>query len=405
MIKSLFFIIVAALIAPSSYSQILIMPLGESTTQAIPAYRKTFYDLAIADGLSIDMIGPNSDGPELPYDSNNAGFIGFSCSELITKLRTFTEYLPDIVLLLEGTNDCGHLFDKYYPPIVNGHVVTPIDQLSLLVDEVSLKYPNALIFVSSIPPMGYSAYTTAGIPAGVAKSNAKVFNDSIPELIAAKSLSGKKVYFVDARSLTVQTDISNDSIHPNAVGYAKIGSFFYNAVKPSFANSGVTLPETALLAVGDTTTLIAICQPAGSVQAVTWTSSSSSATVSSSGVVTGVSLGTATVTATSKIDISKSASSIVTVTEITALDNVAEHEVLIYPNPVTNFQLAIKVSNGIEGNISLSLYTLSGYRVYSSEVGYAPEISIALPQYLAKGLYLLEVKIGKIKVVKKVLIN
>jgi lysophospholipase L1-like esterase len=403
--KNIFILIIAALLAPSAYSQITIMPLGESTTQVSPAYRKYFYDLAQADGLNIDMIGPNSDGTGLSYDSDNAGFHGFPCSQLITKIQTFTEYLPDIVLLLEGTNDCGHLYDDYYPPIVDGHVVTPIDQLSLLVDEICLKYPNALVFVSSIPPMGDNAYVEAGTPAGVAKANAEIYNDEMPAMVAAKASSGKKVYFVDARSLSISTDILADGIHPNTVGYEKIGSFFYNAVKPSFANSGVSLPESALLTIGDTTILIPVCLPAGSVQAVTWSSSSSSATVSAEGVVTGVSFGTAIITATSRIDISESASCTVTVTEITALNNIREQEMVIYPNPVTDYRISIKPGNNIEGKIFLSLYNILGHQVYSTEVTYAPSVSVSLPQYLLRGLYFLKVKNGSYTVIKKIIIG
>ena len=405
--KNIFVLIIVALLAPAAYSQIKIMPIGESTTQAPPAYRKYLYDLAKEYGLSIDMIGPNSDGTGLSYDSDNAGFSGFPCSDLITKLHTLTEYSPDIVLLLEGTNDCGYLYDDYYPAIVDGHLVTPIDKLSLLVDEICLKYPNVLIFVSSIPPMGNNAYMggIANTPLGVAKANAVVFNDAMPGMIAAKASSGKKVYFVDARSLSIHTDISADSIHPNPVGYAKIGDFFYNVIRSSFTNSGVSLPETAMLGIGATTTLTPVCLPSGSVQAVTWSSSSNSATVSIAGVVTGVSLGTAIIKATSKIDTSKNASCTVTVTVITAMNNIGEQEMLIYPNPVTNYRLTINSNNNIEGKISLFLYNISGYQVYSSEVGYAPSVSISLPQYLIKGLYFLKVKNGINTVIKKIIIE
>lgn len=351
------------------------------------------------------MIGPNSDGTDLSYDSDNAGFIGFSCSDLITKLNTFTEFSPDIVLLLEGTNDCGHLYNNYYPPIVDGRFVTPLDQLSLLIDKIILKYPNAIIFVSSIPPMGNNAYISAGTPAGVAKSNAEIFNDEMPGMIAAKSASGKKVYFVDARSLSIHTDISYDSIHPNSVGYARIGNLFYNAVKPSFINSAVSLPETALISIGATTTLIPECLPAGSVQAVTWSSGSASATVNAEGVVTGVSLGTAIIKATSRIDTLNSASCTVTVTEITSINNIAEPDILIYPNPVTNHRLTIKMDSNIEGKISLSLYNMSGNQVYSSEVAYAPYVSVSLPQHLKSGLYFLIVTKGANRVIKKIILE
>ncbi|MDM3063464.1 phage tail tube protein [Citrobacter sp. CK180] len=63
--------------------------------------------------------------------------------------------------------------------------------------------------------------------------------------------------------------------------------------------TGITVtPETASVDVGDTTSLTATLAPAGATDTVTWESSDPEvATVSASGVVTGVAAGTATITA------------------------------------------------------------------------------------------------------------
>ncbi len=63
--------------------------------------------------------------------------------------------------------------------------------------------------------------------------------------------------------------------------------------------TGISLKSSTLIAVGGTETLTPTFTPAGSTPSVKWTSSDESvATVSSSGVVTGVARGTATITAT-----------------------------------------------------------------------------------------------------------
>lgn len=82
------------------------------------------------------------------------------------------------------------------------------------------------------------------------------------------------------------------------------------------AVTGVTvIPATASVAVGNVTNLDATVQPLAAVQAVTWSSATpATATVNSSGRVTGVAAGTVVITATSVSDPSKSASSTVTVT-------------------------------------------------------------------------------------------
>jgi len=304
--------------APPAFSQKKVMPFGESTTVGPPAYRKKFCDLAIADGLSIDMIGPNSDGPGLSYDGDNAGFIGITCSLLIDKLYSDCNgYSPDIVLLLEGTNDCGWNYQYF----TDGHPI--IDELSLLIDSISLKYPNALIFVGSIPPMASTSYAYFG----VAKANAAIYNEAMPGMIAAKAASGKKVHFVDARSLSIQTDISSDSIHPNQAGYDKMAVLFYNAIKPFI---------------------------------------------------------TTIVTGTSELEAG---------------------EVLVYPNPVTNYQLTINLNNSTTEKVSLSLYDMTGKQIYSADVSYSPSIPISLPQYLTKGLYFLKVKNGMNMVIKDIVIE
>jgi len=84
---------------------------------------------------------------------------------------------------------------------------------------------------------------------------------------------------------------------------------------PPASVTGVTVtPEAATVEVGDTVALSATVQPAGVSQSVTWTSDTPSvATVATNGVVSGVSVGTAQITATSNADTTKSASATVTV--------------------------------------------------------------------------------------------
>lgn len=74
-------------------------------------------------------------------------------------------------------------------------------------------------------------------------------------------------------------------------------------------------PATASIAVAVTRQLTASALPAEAAQNVTWTSSAPSvATVSSSGLVTGVSAGSATITATSVSDVTKTRTAAITVT-------------------------------------------------------------------------------------------
>ena len=74
-------------------------------------------------------------------------------------------------------------------------------------------------------------------------------------------------------------------------------------------------PATATVQIGNVTNLLATVAPAAAVQAVTWSSATpATATVSSTGVVTGVAAGGVVITATSVSDPSKTDTSTVTVT-------------------------------------------------------------------------------------------
>lgn len=84
---------------------------------------------------------------------------------------------------------------------------------------------------------------------------------------------------------------------------------------PAVASVSVT-PTTASIEEGDTEQLTASVSPSGAHQGVTWASGDTDvATVSQAGLVTAVSAGTATITATSTADGSKSGDCDVTVTE------------------------------------------------------------------------------------------
>lgn len=316
--KKLFILVLIGFISLSTFSQTKILPFGESTTMAIPGYRKILCDLAKAEGLSIDMIGPNFDGVGLSYDSDNAGFTGSTFSDLRIWLDSaYMNYSPDIVILWVGTNDCGWGYQFYDD---NQSI---IDELSNLVNEISIKYPNTLIFVSSIPPMSNSAYTEFQTPVGKASENAEKLNDAIPGMIDTKRDAGKKVYFIDTRPLLkLSADISNDGIHPNKQGYEKIGVLFYTAIHPYL---------TSLLG--------------------------------------------------------------------------NESDISVYPNPVNNYQLTIKLNISVTERITLSVYNLIGNRLYSANQNSSSEISVSLPQSLDAGSYILKIDSGIYRIAKYIIIE
>lgn len=96
---------------------------------------------------------------------------------------------------------------------------------------------------------------------------------------------------------------------------AKISPTITRLVSPT-AVTGVTVtPATASIAIAENEQLTAAVAPVGASQAVTWSSATPSvATVNSSGLVTGVSAGSAVITATSVADGTKTDTATITVT-------------------------------------------------------------------------------------------
>jgi uncharacterized protein YjdB len=316
--KRIFIFLVAIFCIQTAYAQTRILPLGESTTQGPPAWRKKFCQLLTADGLNYDMVGPKND-EATDYDGNHAGFSGYNSSAVQAQVESFYSSHPaDMVLIWEGTNDCAQS---------NGGSTAA---LSSLIDKVCQLYPNAKVLVASIPPMSNNAYVYYGQTPGVAAANAVAFNNALPGLCQTKASEGKKVTYVDATSLTLANDISGDGIHPNQTGYDKMGTIFYNAVKNNLvvtAVSSVTVvPSTATISNVGTVQLTATVLPAGaSYKNVTWSSNNTSvATVNSTtGLVTAVANGSAVITATSVSDNTKKGTCTVTVTSPAAVTSVS----------------------------------------------------------------------------------
>lgn len=203
-----------------------IMPIGDSITdgghrvEPTPgAYRIQLWKNFSADGLSIDFVGSQSNGPSTLGDKNHEGHGGWKIGEitdLLVKDRLIKTYRPDIVLLEIGTNDAG----KSSPKEMSA-------DLSNLIDRIAQQSPRTLILVSSITPIdpnGSKQVRKKSV------DNARDFNALIPSLVADKVAEGKKVTFVNAGgSLTIE-DLGTDGVHPSPQGYKKLGNKWYDAL-------------------------------------------------------------------------------------------------------------------------------------------------------------------------------
>ena len=89
------------------------------------------------------------------------------------------------------------------------------NRLMSLIDTVYTASPQATVLVASLIPLSF------------AQANVDNYNREIQRLIEARATSGQKIAFVSMSSIT-NSDLA-DGVHPNAGGYVKMGTAFYNA--------------------------------------------------------------------------------------------------------------------------------------------------------------------------------
>ncbi|HEX8546152.1 MAG TPA: GDSL-type esterase/lipase family protein, partial [Cytophagaceae bacterium] len=202
--KNLLFL-VALFCIECGYAQTRILPVGESTTSWFKnaMWRPKFCDLLTADGIKYDMIGPNQDtlangSPVTAYDGNHAGFPGNQTKDIRYQVGKFHDAqptnIPDIIVILAGTNDAGWALKGGATEGFNEAGVINAG-ITNLIDKCAEWYPKANILVSSIPPLSNSAYTDQGRAIGEAAANVVAFNKALPGLCSTKAAAGKKVKF------------------------------------------------------------------------------------------------------------------------------------------------------------------------------------------------------------------
>ncbi|MFD5831213.1 cellulose binding domain-containing protein [Lentzea sp. NPDC060358] len=186
-----------------------VMPLGDSITQggSIGGYRLDLGTKLRAAGRSVDFVGSLADGPGSMPDRNHEGHPGWTIAQVdanvVNWLRTYT---PRTVLLHIGTNDM-YGSDPGGAP----------QRLSALVDKITAQAPNAEVFVSTIIPIRFADATVRN------------YNSAIVPLLRAKASAGKRVHVVDMYPAVPISDLP-DGIHPNASGYSKMATVWFNAL-------------------------------------------------------------------------------------------------------------------------------------------------------------------------------
>jgi lysophospholipase L1-like esterase len=207
-----------------------VLPLGDSITDGfnVPGgYRIDLWQKVVAGGYLVDFVGSQANGPASLADRDHEGHSGWRIDQLdaniVSWLRTYT---PRTILLHIGTNDIFQNRDLPNAP----------NRLAALIDRINTTAPDAMVFVATI------------VPAGSASTNAQVrsFNAAIPQIVQTRANAGRPVHLVDMYSALTTADLA-DGVHPNATGYSKMATTWYNALRavPGSLTEGSTPTPTA----------------------------------------------------------------------------------------------------------------------------------------------------------------
>lgn len=190
-----------------------ILPLGDSITDGynVPGgYRVQLAALMNASGESYNFVGGLRNGPMVLTDKDHEGHSGWRIDQIDAIIAgKMLRYQPDVVLIHLGTNDVGQDYDLANAPA----------RLSDLVGDILAIAPGTTILVASIIPLTAPAY----------EARAVAFNAEIPGIVSAWSTAGYDVRFVDMHAELGTWNLA-DGVHPNAGGYALMGTAWYEAL-------------------------------------------------------------------------------------------------------------------------------------------------------------------------------
>lgn len=227
----------------ASATPMRMMPLGDSITRGPSApsgwdrrssggYRGLLKQKLVDAAVDVDMVGSQSHGDF--GDTQHEGHGGFRIDQLADGVNSWlAANPPDIVLLMAGTNGVRWKHDD------------PADYAAELDDLVGQIFSQMAgdvhISVASIPPMLANDQHRRN------NWKVEVYNSYLPGIVEKYRDAGQSISFVDVHaSLTPDTDIWTDGVHPRRAGFEKIADAFFTDI-----TSIVPEPQAvALIAMG-----------------------------------------------------------------------------------------------------------------------------------------------------------
>lgn len=233
---------------PTGYSQMKIMPLGNSITQGIHiswlpgatlnSYRRPLWFKFQSAGVSVDFVGSMDQTWELPtpnpdFDLDHEGHSGWRVDELLSGIGYvdpvvgldslsvwLTLNVPDIVLLHAGTND-----------MVQGETaLSTWREIGRVIDTLQAYNPNVHIYLAKIMGVGFNV---GPAPPGVIAGQIDSLNSIIPDLLPGRNTPTSPITVVDIDA-AVDPDVNTiDGVHPDAAAEAAMAQAWFDAIMGS----------------------------------------------------------------------------------------------------------------------------------------------------------------------------
>ena len=190
-----------------------IMPLGASSTvgtgsTSTAGYRGPFQQLMAANGVPVELVGSQRDGPASVPDRDHEGHGGWTLARMAPHVVGWVrEARPDVVLLHAGTNDL----------IQGASAETAAQRLDAVLDAVH-EASDADVIVAGV---------WAPLPSRV--RNRAAFATEAAAVVAEHRAAGHRVHYADTADLLTRADLA-DGLHPNSAGYERIAGMWEEQV-------------------------------------------------------------------------------------------------------------------------------------------------------------------------------
>lgn len=193
------------------------MPVGGSVTHGVGSstqngYREPLLKLLQNQGTNIRMVGSRRTGN---FENNHhEGWRGFRIDQIETKARRATErFLPHVVTLYAGSNDCLQDFKLIEAATRISHLTDTIWQLS----------PGCTIILSSLL---INREPTVD-------QRIQALNTEIQALTCQKASEGRRIVFVNMHGDQgpILEDLVEDGTHPNDEGYQKMANIWFHGIR------------------------------------------------------------------------------------------------------------------------------------------------------------------------------